>query len=128
MPKKKKKSGRGKAKKAAENSKTKEKQQGSLDAQMEQLNINDESRTDLDLLKEAIKLAEGEKQSLKARAQELSKRVMKTCGYVIINAKFGSCGHGYLPGEDIAIEDFADTFVDRFRLGYVEWAHNCWTL
>ncbi len=47
MPsKKKKKSGRGKARKAGSSSKQKETQQGSLDAQMERLNINGGDQND----------------------------------------------------------------------------------
>ncbi len=59
----KKKSGRGKARKAGSSSKQKETQQASLDAQMERLNINggdqNDSRADdeASLSEEAIKLA-----------------------------------------------------------------------
>ena len=84
--KKKKKSGRGKAKKAMD----------SLDAQMEKLKIggNDSQAYDeAAMLEEAIKLATAEKKKLESE----------------------DCTHGYVPGEDHPdVADFAEALVNGF--------------
>eukprot|EP00986_Skeletonema_menzelii_P009043 scaffold4012_cov127-Skeletonema_menzelii.AAC.5 len=103
---KKKKSGRGKAKKMlASSSKQKKEQHGSLDTQMEQLKIaaGDNSHADANdeaaLLEEAIKLAAAEKEALESRYFSPSQ-----------------CHHGYVPGEyHFIIEGFSETFLSGFE-------------
>ena len=90
MPKKKKKSARGKVKKAVGNGKKKEKEQGSLDAQMEELKIGDENS----MLEEAIKLAAAEREALKSGDDEKEPPQIRR-----------QCDHGYVAGEDHAIID-----------------------
>ena len=73
MASKKKKKSRGKGKKASKmfDGKKEGQQQGTLDAQMERLNIDEDSQTNADedaLLEEAIKLAAAEKEALDAVA------------------------------------------------------------
>ena len=101
---KKKKSGRGKAKKATSSSKQKKEQHGSLDTQMEQLKIaaGDNSHANADdeaaLLEEAIKLAAAEKEALESRYFSPSQ-----------------CHHGYVPGEYHFIKGFSETFLSGFQ-------------
>eukprot|EP00984_Skeletonema_dohrnii_P031601 scaffold24269_cov142-Skeletonema_dohrnii-CCMP3373.AAC.6 len=104
MPsKKKKKSSRGKARKGS-NSKKKEgqEQHGTLDKQMERLNIDDD--TEVALLDEAIKLAAAEKEALESAIAEKEK---------IAKSKNQSCCHGCVPTEeDVRVAlTFGETFV-----------------
>ncbi len=113
--KKKKKGGRGKARKAG--SKKKETQQGSLDAQMERLNID--GGGDGDLFQEpsllglgfAIKLAAAEKEAMESGAGE------KEESTEIERESIDSwkCLHGYVLTDDHFIfEDFVRTFSFAF--------------
>ena len=94
MPQKKKKSGRTKAKKTVGNRKKKENEQGSLDAQMEELKIDDEAS----MLEEAIKLAAAEREAMKSRDGESdeSTRIERK----MVRPR---CNHGYVPGDKHAI-------------------------
>ncbi len=84
--KKKKGRAKGKGKNAAKNLRGKEQQQGTLDAQMERLKIDEDSQVDEEaLLEEAIKLASAEKEAL-------------------------GCCHGYGKAE-ADIGAFANTFI-----------------
>eukprot|EP00985_Skeletonema_marinoi_P013494 scaffold6708_cov153-Skeletonema_marinoi.AAC.5 len=86
-------------------------EQGTPDAQMQRLKIDENSQDENNLLDEAIKLAAAEKEALDAAIAEKEEISRTTTDQN--NDQTEECTHGFVPSKDtdFNVEEFADAFV-----------------